>query len=404
MGSYTYIVESDAVLLLRIYDFLIKPMRDQDAAEGQDFLWRYLLGPQSLWETIQGKIEAIKDLWSITDYPDDYLQYLKRIVGWTPDLDGITEDLSATDLRRLIASSIPLWKTRSTETAIIGILNVLVPARARIWNWFDLRWILDLTIIAEEHQGRDSWLLGDAGVREMNVRVVDNPQGTVNKTLIKDVLNLMRPCGESFEIIYLRFLDQFEVDDDLTQWEERGVALTTPPVVEDGFLKLLDSSQEEGLYTDVEDASEWGAAGGVMISARIRHSTSATFAGPGFMWYLDPDAENGYYAILNASNNYLFIGKITGGTPSTVVDVDLDPFGIVVEVDRWYLLRVQCTEEGATNRIKVFIDGVEVADTTDGDYSQGGVFLFHTLSADLECDEIEVMPLPVESETVDINY
>jgi hypothetical protein len=404
MGSYTYIVESDAVLLLRIYDFLIKPMRDQDAAEGQDFLWRYLLGPQSLWETIQGKIEAIKDLWSITDCPDDYLQYLKRIVGWTPDLDGITEDLSATDLRRLIASSIPLWKTRSTETAIIGILNVLVPARARIWNWFDLRWILDLSIMAEEHQGRDAWLLGDAGVREMNVRVVDNPQGAINKTLVKDVLNLMRPCGENFEIIYLRFLDQFEVDDDLTQWEEWGVPLATPPVVEGGFLKLLDSSQDESLYSAVEDYDQWGSMGGVMISARIRQSTSSGFSSAGFNWYLDPSALNGYYASLSSVGNYLFLGKIVAGVPSTIGDVDLDPFGIIIENDRWYLLRVQCTVEGATNRIKVYIDGVEVADTTDGDYSQGAVSLMHTSGSDLECDEIEVMPLPVESETVEINY
>lgn len=395
-----------STLLLRIYDFLIKPLRERDVAEGNEFLWRYLIGPQSVWETIQEKIEAIKDLWSVTACPDEYLQYLKNIVGWTRELDHITENLDYASLRRLIAASVPLWKNRSTEDSIIDILNILIPARARIWNWFQLRWILDETIVQDErHEGRDAFLLAIGDQYWMNLRIVDNPVGTIDKTLAKNIANLMRPTGERFEIVYLRFLDLFEVDGDYAQWSEvAGAPLTTPPVVADGMLQLMNTSEQETLWADVEDSENFGDTGGVMVSTRIRTQTTAVFVGPGVLWYLDPVAMNGYYIQLCVNLNYAYIGYVTGGTPTAFGDVYLSTLGITLELDRWYLIRIECTEQGATNRIRVFLDGQEIQDVNDATYSQGTVALFHVINSDGEFDEIEVMPLPAETDSVEINF
>ena len=394
-------------LNLNIFDFLIHPIRDKDKDEGADFVRRFLEGPQTEWERTLATIESIKNLWSVTDCPDEFLQYLKRIVGWTPDLDHITEDLDYEALRRLIAVSVPLWKNRTTEYAIIDVLNILVPARVRIWNWFQLRWVLDVDYLGlEEWQGRDPWSLDVGGPYWMNVRVMDNPLGTVDRDLIRGVLNLMRPCGERFQIVYLNFLDLFEQDGDLLQWSQVAAApLATDPVVAGGMLQLLDTSQDEFLYADVEDADVWQ---GMMVTARLRHQTTGVFVGPGFFWYFDPATVNGYFVTISAmggppNDSYLYFGYITGGTPTTLWSVDLSNFGIVLEVDRWYSVRVQCTVSGATNRIKIYLDGEEIIDTTDATYTQGGVALGHTVNSDMECDEIEVMPLPAQTDTVEIN-
>jgi len=390
---------------LSIYDLIIKPIRDQDRQEGLLFLQRLLQGAQEVWQDITSKIDSIKDLWSVDDCPDGFLQYLKWIVGWTKELDHITKNLDAATLRRLISVSVPMWKRRSTETSIIDLLSTLVPARSRIWSWFELRWILDTDFIGlEEWRGRDPWILGPDDPYWMNVRIVDNPAGTINRQLLKDVLNLMRPSGERFEIVFLRFLDLFEVDGDLSQWQEYGGTLAISPVVEEGLLKLLDTTQQEGLCASVEGADDWGDTGGVMVTARIRWQTGGDWVGPGLMWHLDPDLLNGYYVQFDPGRNYLLMGKITGGTPSSIADTDLDPLGITLEADRWYCLRVQCVDNGVVNVIKIFLDGEEIIDTTDATYDQGNIALWHTINADGEYDEIEVMPLPVEIETVEINY
>lgn len=389
-------------LKLDMYSFLIKPIRDQDIQAGKEFVRRFLLGGQAVWQMTIEKIESIKKLWSITECPDEFLQYLKRIVGWTPDLDKITEGLNYATLRRLIAVSVPIWKTRSTETSIIDVLYTIVPGRARLWSWFDLRWVLDITIISEEHQGRDPWVLAIQDQYWMNVRIVDNPEGTANQQLIKDMLNLMRPCGERFEIVYLHFLEQFEQDGDLTQWSQVvSEPLVTAPVVSGGKLQLLDTTQAEKLWSDVKNPELWD---GCMVSARMKGSTSSASAGFGYAFYFEPVNVDGYFVQLRKVDNTLVLGKFTGGTPSDITVLDLSTVGIALANDRWYFLRTQVTPEGATNRIKVYLDGELLINTTDATYTNGAVAVLHTANCTAECDEIEIMILPVNSETVEINY
>jgi len=389
-------------LNLDMYSFLIKPIRDQDVQKGQTFVQRFLQGGQAVWQITLDKIESIKKLWSVTECPDEFLQHLKRIVGWTPNLDKITEGLTYTALRRLIAVSVPIWKTRSTETSIIDALYTIVPGRARLWSWFVLRWVLDITIISEEHQGRDPWVLAIQDQYWMNVRIVDNPEGTANRQLIKDMLNLMRPCGERFEIVYLHFLDLFEEDGDLTQWSQVvSEPLVTDPVVSGGKLQLLDTSQAEKLWSDVDNPELWD---GCMVSARMKGSTSAAASGFGYAFFFEPVNVDGYFVQLRKVDNTLVLGKYTGGTPSTIQSLDLSTVGITLENDRWYFLRTQVTPEGATNRIQVHLDGELLINTTDASYANGAVAVLHTTNCTAECDEIEAMILPADRETVEINY
>ncbi|KKN12117.1 hypothetical protein LCGC14_1019610, partial [marine sediment metagenome] len=149
------------VLPLRSFDFLTQVIRDADKSDGNLFLERYYDGIQEVWEDIQTKIFAIKDLSSVTDIPDEFLEFLKNIVGWTnePITRRVTDSLTPAALRRLIAASVPLWRQRGPEDAIVDFLELLEGERTRVWNWFDLRWILDEASLDETHQGRDPFLL-----------------------------------------------------------------------------------------------------------------------------------------------------------------------------------------------------------------------------------------------------
>jgi hypothetical protein len=246
------------VLHLDMYNFLINPIRQADATTGPKggnlFVKRYLSGPQVVWDQLQRTIFATRDIWDVTRIEDRLLKYLKNIVGWTdePYLKAITDRLTDTQLRKLIATAVPLWKSRGREEAYEQILSVVTDARMRVWNWFDLRWILDETILGEDHQGRDPWLLPSAAEHESDVRIVDD--GNEDRALLLAMLALFRPGGERLNVYWISFLDRFLTNGDNTQWSSDT---TDPLEVEDRILSLSDDTIEETAEVSVDGSSEW---------------------------------------------------------------------------------------------------------------------------------------------------
>lgn len=249
--------ETTETLPLKMYNFLLYTIRQEDSTrEGAYFVKRLFQGPQDVWQLTHDKIFAIKDLWSITRCPDEALQYIKGIVGWTNELNYITDKLDSDTLRRLIASSIPLWRKRGREETIIDLLSLILNVRCVIWNWFDYRWIIDETEFSEHHQGYDSWLIdhGEEGLGEYesNLRIVND--GTLDKSLVKSILKLLRACGERIEVTYINFLDQFLVNDDNSQWDNiEGTELT----VVDSVAELDVLSEYQLSIVNVESPYGW---------------------------------------------------------------------------------------------------------------------------------------------------
>lgn len=159
------IAQTIAGFPLDMYRFILFEIRRQDLfgspKPGTEFLKRYLQGPNAIWQQNVLHAQAIPDLWDIVKIADDKLQFLKSIVGWTsePLVRKVTDAIDDDALRRLIAVSGRLWRTRGPEDAIVNVLRTLTVARLRIWNWFDFRWVLGETGLGEEHDGRDPWLI-----------------------------------------------------------------------------------------------------------------------------------------------------------------------------------------------------------------------------------------------------
>lgn len=391
-------VPPEEVLPLRVYEFLTQVIRDEDAAKGNLFVQRYLDGPQKVWEDTQATIFRIKDLFSITDILDEHLSLLKNLLGWTgePVTKRVTDRLDFDALRRLIAASVPFWKERGPETAIIDFLSLLTGKRLRIWDWFDLRWIIDETDLSETHQGRDPFLLelpqDGSDEHRFNVRIVD--PGDLDRVLVVNVVKLMRPVGERIDISYITFLDQFLIDGDNTQWEALIGAL---PTVEDGLAKLTTPGPNL-VATDVEGSDTWSE---YVAFWRIRLSS----AGAGLVFAVNfyvIDSLNFYQLIVSVSGNTIKLFKVVAGVQTSIVSFDFSLQGTLV-LDKFYGIRIQIAKEGATNRIKVYVDTELIIDTTDSAHAQGSVGFENFADDEVEVDEVEMFLTPLESDEVGIN-
>jgi len=397
--------EPEEILPLDMYEFLIEPIRIADRLEGELFVKRLFTGPQAAWEQTHTSIFNLKTLWSVTEIEDRLLLYLKDIVGWTKELDYITSALDARTLRRLIAASVPLWKKRGPEDTLINVMRLITGSRLRLWNWFDFRFVMDETALGHEQEGRDPWLIDLPGApsydeRRMNLRIVDNLNNPLNRDLVKNIVNLMRPISERIEVSYLTFLDLFNVAGDNFQWTMTAGGADLDILVEDGNLKLLDDTQAQRVtVTRIDGADDWADC---VVGARVKQ-LGAGFAG---IKFYEVDDDNFYWAGIApnlGSFGSLRLGKKIAGVVSTIATYTFPAVEQIFE-DVFYMIRVEAIPDGATNRLRVFLDGDMKINATDSSLTKGKVGFFHVAGAKLEASEIEFWLNPLETETVDINF
>lgn len=478
----------------KIYDFIIEPIRTMDRREGELFLERWMRGPQEMWSRTDAIIKSIPDLWSVTDCPEQFLKYLKWIVGWTSELDGITRDLTEDELRRLISISGRLWKERGSDDTLIDVMFFATGSRCRYWNWFDFRWLLpyvgppDLatylplpppprlrfdvtglvgdfrrdgtpvrvtclltgefeevgvqwsatlsrnvvitssvlgqslppseteadyqvrlvdprgTELGEEHEGRDPWVvdLPDPAAHgaeyESNLRIVDN--GALNRSLVVNLVKLMRGSGEKWEITYLGFLDRFVSDGDDTQWKTDEADFFA---IAGGTMLLGDATEASDQTECIIPEASWPQA---LYYARFRTSSPVPATSVTIMTFNWQDGSNSYgiAVFTDDSDNgpAVWLIRIKGGSSSTPVTVDMNNY-FKLYPDVYYSYRAMVAEEGSNKRIKVYVDNVEIVDWLDTDPIPSGTIGFGTNFAPIEVDEVEVISLPAESDYVDIN-
>lgn len=388
------------VLNLRMYDFLIKPIREADLREGKLFVERYLQGPQEVWETIQTDIFRLIDLWDVVRIPDEFLKFLKNIVGWTPDLERpITDRLDDTTLRRLISVSVALWKIRGVEPAYSSSILALVLTRLRIWNWFDLRWILDNTIMGEDHQGRDPYILPTAAQQVSDIRIVDGALG-LDRTLLLNMLKLFRPSGERLNVYWIDFLDLFIVDGDNSQWMSASVV---DIAVADRLLSLSDDSGEEEVQVDVEGSLLWESYVAYWrVRGTQRTPTPGEYWGVQFYWQ---DVDNYYMLLFDPSFNTMVLWEVVSGAPAVLAGYSFATDLEQLYNDVFYGVRVHVENVPAGTRIRVYVDNLERIDFTDtvSPFTRGTIGLIHVASATIELSEIELWQLPLDTDFIDIN-
>jgi phage tail-like protein len=395
--GFTEPVPEAETLNLRMYDFLIQPIRTEDNLRGNLFVKRFLEGPQTVWKETQESIFAVKDLWDADRIPDRFLKFLKNILGWTSELDSITDRLDDRQLRQLIRASGVLWKTRGPEASIQNILRQLTGTRLRLWNWFDFRWIVDETGTGEEHDGRDPWMIGTPGEgledeHRFNIRIVDD--GTLDRILVSDIAKLMRPVGERIEVSFISFLDLFLVDEDTEQWE----AAEGTFIVSDGNMNLTDSGADQKVITIDDNSPDWAD---IVCFWRAKGSTSGGDEFGGYFNYLDVD--NNYSWGIDFTLGTISINKIIAGTPSVVDVVTFASIPLDVFQNIFYGIRVESILVGGVSQIKLFIDNIQAISTTDPDLIKGNIGAFSETGTNAQFDEMEMFQVPLQTTEIGIN-
>jgi hypothetical protein len=384
---------------LKMYDFLIRPIRDADQQYGAEFVKRFLAGAQIMWDLDESKARSIPRLWSATDCPDEFLPYLKAIVGWSnePAMKRITDALAPAALRRLIGSSVALWKQRGAEDAILTALRLVSTARCRMWNWFEFRWVDDETIAEETHQGRDPWVIDyPTSIGEQywsNLRIVDD--GTLDRTLVKDFIKIMRALSERIEVTYIDFLDMFESKTDDTQW----LSVVGILDVSDGTAKLSNTALAERIITILPASAAWN---NYNAYARVKSDDASGAEGVQF-WFNTPitDFSNGLYVNFKVAQSILELYKYSFGIATLHASIDLTTLGIHTFTGVWYGLRVMVAPEVGGNKfIKVYFDGEEVISTVVLNVNAGRLGFGHDVGCTLEVDEVEMFQFPLDTDQV----
>lgn len=354
-NPFTMSAEVKALPLL--YRALIRPIREADYKDGNEFLRRFYIGIQDNHNDTADLIASVWDIHDPETCPEDLLQYLKDIVGFDSDYDYLTDRLSTNDLRKLIKLAVPFWKERFSELGIINAIRLLTGRNAVLYNWFHWRAILGEVFLAEEQQGYDFWVIGGLityfDEYYSQVRMMDD--GTLDKQLVLDLVSLQRVSSERIEVALVDFLDQFDLD--RSKWE----TLTGTPAsitVDKDFL-IPAGTDEKALMASSS------------FDNYVLMHTFKLGTGSGLLarFYVGPWSPPTMYEVEVRKNDVL-LRRWTAGVDVVVSNPTLS-FSLFEGL--WYKLRVSCVDEGSNNRIKIYIDGnqvINVADPqgpTDGD-------------------------------------
>jgi hypothetical protein len=398
-----YIAPSEALdpnrLNQTIYSFILKSIRDDDQKHTA-LLERFLIGPQTVWRDIQEKIFSLKTLYDVTAIENNLLKYLKNIVGWTKDLNYITDLMGYEQLRRLISVSVILWKTKGPEDTTEDLLRYVLQTRVRIVNWFDYRWLIDENYLTFEAAGLDTWLLDLPGEGNeeyySTLKIVDD--GTLDRVLTRYMISLMRATGERIELYYLHFMDTFDVDGDDTQWNAYDDSVLSPVSMEvsGGTAKLSKSGITQSMIVQGKSSFAWGD---YYFSAKLRADDSTTglyglwINGQSPLDELDAPID-GFKVMIDVVNNLIWFDNVSAS---------FDSLGALYS-NVWYDLTTRVRAiDGTTTRYEVYLDGelMITEDRTDNRF--GHVGLIHEPDAVLEVSGVEAHPIPTNYELIDIN-
>jgi hypothetical protein len=372
---------------LQMYTFIIEEIRKMDANK---LLERLLNGPQEIWEATQESILNLKNLIGIETVPDYILKYHAKYQGWGRRHADIIDSLEPDQLRALLFNSPEFWRSRGPEDAMESLLRLVTGQRLKLVNWFDLRTITDEMMTGVEQDRRDLYMLSNpvddtSDSYQSEIRIVDD--GELDRESVRNLARVGRQINERVFIKYLGFLDTFDDDGDLEQW----TTVSGSPVVENRALNLLGTGGIEEVFANPELSPDWA-----------KYHVSWLVEGTGTV-YLQfyRTGNNDYYAVkLVYSTQTLSLVRVVAGAETSLASVVLTTLGQVLLASEPYTFTIVVAPEGATNRIVLTWEGVELLTATDNNHAQGTIGVKHNAASSVKVHDLEMFFLPTEYDLI----
>jgi hypothetical protein len=143
-----------------IYKFLIKRIRFLDEVLGTKLVQRFLDGPQEVWATMENRGLDLLNLFDPTEIEARFLPSLRKLVAFNDDLLDLVNAASEDELRVIIEGAIEFWQKRATrEAGYKTAVNLVTGNRFKLRGYHDFKFILDETIIMEELENLDPFMI-----------------------------------------------------------------------------------------------------------------------------------------------------------------------------------------------------------------------------------------------------
>jgi hypothetical protein len=228
-------------------------------------------------------------------------------------------------------------------------------------------------------------------------------RGIINRTLLKFLLEQNRPLSERYDVIYTKFLDKFEIINDLDQWTHSGTVAVTYPGsadMEAGSLLIPNT-----LYAPIRDLDSDGIyeCGWENYTAlcSIRIDTSDLEFD---LQFRRIDANNHFLLRWNMPDRLLKLVKVVAGVETVIATSDVLAY---FKQDMCFVIRADIFTEdlgSPTTRVRVCIDGdpafspewqVDSAPT-----HRGGPIAIACIAGAMGLKMVEVTGWPVEIDHV----
>lgn len=376
----------------RIYDFHIKSVRDIDAAG--TLLWkRFCNGPEHVWADIEETIESLTTLYNVDTIDDRFLQFLKLTALWADDTNAITDKLSPSELRQLIAQSPELWDRRGIAGSYTEILNTIIGVDAFEVDWFDRRWVLGDTPLGSDGFDFGAMVLDSSEQRIVDVHLMDTERG-VDRELVGEILKLWRPSGERVQVVFAELFDLFADDTNPKSWVVSvGGGASTPATIASGAIAMASDSFVYSLADRMETKRDY------LIRAVITPDSLADYFGVAVR-HLDSAMGDQIEIRVDPAALTLTIYQ-NGVQLAGTVTVDLSALGFSFVAGFPRELRVQVMRHEALDYFAVWLDNEPVYQfTTSSANATGTAGAIVGAGETASLSFFEMLPLPGETLTV----
>jgi hypothetical protein len=326
-----------------LYDSLILPLRALDATDGQLLLQRFLERPQYHADRTQELINTLPLTDSPVTCPEALIQYLAPHVGLTSEMSEMMAGLSTIQLRKLLLLAMPFWKKKGTVGSLQAIARHLTGRIPNYISWFDSRLQLDVSTIAEDQQGADSFLSADA--YSSCLEMMDD--GSINTDLLLALIRLVRPANESLQVTLYDFIDLFI--ESLDRWTLYSGIFPEIVMSTMGF-------DDDGSVIPVIPLVGSGPLGDHVIEMQVNIPGAAAVT----LYTLDHQPINTHVRVVlqpSAAVNKLYVYVCVSGVLTTLFAGS--PVGVPYPPgDCWYTVRLEVVMSGLVPRLKFYFENV----------------------------------------------